>query len=279
MTASPFTTLITVDQLRALPAARIVDCRFDLAAPARAALAFAEAHIPGAVYAHLEQDLSGPPLTDQGRHPLPDAVQLRAVFSRLGIAPGQQVVAYDEMGGALAAARLWWLLRYMGHTAVAVLDGGWQAWQRAAGAVEAGTNSVAATHFEGEAETAKRVLLAEVPALSTSLVDARDAARYRGEVEPIDPRAGHIPGAGNHPFKRNLAASGEFLAPAALREVFAESLGTLPDATTVHYCGSGVSACHNVLAQLHAGLPEPRLYAGSWSEWCRDATRPANTAG
>jgi thiosulfate/3-mercaptopyruvate sulfurtransferase len=145
--------------------------------------------------------------------------------------------------------------------------------------VENGTNSVAATHFEGEAETAKRVLLAEVPALSTSLVDARDAARYRGEVEPIDPRAGHIPGARNHPFKRNLAASGEFLSPAALREVFAESLGTLPDATTVHYCGSGVSACHNVLAQLHAGLPEPRLYAGSWSEWCRDATRPANTAG
>jgi len=272
---TPHTTLIAAAELATLTGARLVDCRFDLADPARGAAAFAAGHIPGAVYAHLDQDLSGPPLDDAGRHPLPRPAQLRALFGRLGISPGQQVVCYDDMGGALAAARLWWLLRYMGHVEVAVLDGGWQAWQAAGGAAAGGESRVAATVFAGEPRAAQRVLLAEVPALHASLVDARDPARFRGEVEPIDPRAGHIPGARNHPFRRNLEATGKFLTPAALREVFAQTLGTLPTASTVHYCGSGVSACHNVLAQMHAGLPEPRLYAGSWSEWCRDPNRPA----
>ena len=270
-----FTTLITPSELAALGQARIVDCRFDLADPARGAVAYVAGHIPGAVYAHLEHDLSGPPLDDAGRHPLPRPAQLCALFGRLGIGPGQQVVCYDEMGGALAAARLWWLLRYMGHVEVAVLDGGWQAWRAAGGATASGEAAVAATVFSGEPRAAQRVLLAEVSALGEALVDARDPARFRGELEPIDPRAGHIPGARNHPFRRNLDAAGNFLTPAALREVFAQSLGTLPSASTVHYCGSGVSACHNVLAQMHAGLPEPRLYAGSWSEWCRDPDRPA----
>lgn len=273
--STPHTTLIAAAELAMLTGARIVDCRFDLADPARGAAAFAASHIPGAVYAHLDQDLSGPPLDDAGRHPLPRPAQLRALFGRLGISPGQQVVCYDDMGGALAAARLWWLLRYMGHVEVAVLDGGWQAWQAASGAAASGESRVAATVFAGEPRAAQRVLLAEVPALHASLIDARDPARFRGEVEPIDPRAGHIPGARNHPFRRNLEATGKFLTPAALREVFAQTLGTLPTASTVHYCGSGVSACHNVLAQMHAGLPEPRLYAGSWSEWCRDPNRPA----
>ena len=276
MTAA-HTTLVSVAALRACAGIRIVDCRFDLADPARGAAAYAVAHIPGAVYAHLDRDLSGPPLDDAGRHPLPRPAQLAEVFGRLGIASGQQVVCYDDMGGALAAARLWWLLRYMGHTAVAVLDGGWQAWLAAGGPQEAGSPAAASTRFEGSARSAQRVLLAEVPALRGHLVDARDPARFRGEVEPIDPRAGHIPGAANHPFRRNLDAAGCFLSPAALREAFTQSLGTLPTASTVHYCGSGVSACHNVLAQVHAGLPEPRLYAGSWSEWCRDPARAAAT--
>ena len=274
-----FTTLVSAAELAACGGARIVDCRFDLADPARGAAAYAAGHIPGAVYAHLDRDLSGPPLDDAGRHPLPRPAPLRALFGRLGIAAGQQVVCYDDMGGALAAARLWWLLRYMGHTAVAVLDGGWQAWRAAGGATADDESRVAETAFEGEPRAAQRVVLAEVPALRHALVDARDPARFRGEVEPIDPRAGHIPGAANHPFRRNLDAGGNFLPPAALREAFVQSLGTLPTASTVHYCGSGVSACHNVLAQVHAGLPEPRLYAGSWSEWCRDPGRPAATGG
>lgn len=274
-----FTTLIAPAELAACREARIVDCRFDLNDPARGAAAFVTAHIPGAVYAHLDRDLSGPPLDDAGRHPLPRPPQLRALFGRLGIAPGQQVVCYDDMGGALAAARLWWLLRYMGHTAVAVLDGGWQAWQASGGAEAGGESQVSTTVFDGEPRAAMRVVLAEVPGVRHALVDARDGARFRGEVEPIDPRAGHIPGAANHPFRRNLSPGGNFLAPGALREAFTRSLGTLPSASTVHYCGSGVSACHNVLAQVHAGLPEPRLYAGSWSEWCRDPDRPAATGG
>lgn len=274
-----FTTLISPAALAGCDGARIVDCRFDLTDPARGAAAYAAGHIPGAVYAHLDRDLSGPPLDDAGRHPLPRPDHLRALFGRLGIASGQQVVCYDDMGGALAAARLWWLLRYMGHFAVAVLDGGWQAWRAAGGAEAGGESQVVATDFAGEPRTAQRVVLAEVPTLQHALVDARDPARFRGEVEPIDPRAGHIPGAANHPFRRNLDASGNFLPPAALREAFTQSLGTLPTASTVHYCGSGVSACHNVLAQVHAGLPEPKLYAGSWSEWCRDPGRPAATGG
>ncbi len=272
---TPHTTLISAAELAALREVRIVDCRFDLTDPARGAAAFVAGHIAGAVYAHLDHDLSGPPLDDAGRHPLPRPDQLCAVFGRLGISPGQQVVCYDDMGGALAAARLWWLLRYMGHVEVAVLDGGWQAWQASGGAEASGVSQASPTVFQGAPRAAQRVLLADLPAVQESLVDARDPARFRGEVEPIDPRAGHIPGARNHPFRRNLAATGTFLAPAALREAFALSLGTLPTASTVHYCGSGVSACHNVLAQMHAGLPEPRLYAGSWSEWCRDPDRPA----
>lgn len=275
MSTATYTTLITAEELKTLPGARIVDCRYDLTDHARGAVAWRGAHIPGAAYAHLSEDLSGPPLTDDGRHPLPGAAHLRAVFGRLGIAPGQQVVCYDDMGGALAAARLWWLVRYMGHHAVAVLDGGWQAWRASGGPLEMQAPQITPRVFDGAPAEGRRVLLAEVERLGEVLVDARDAARYRGEVEPIDPCAGHIPGARNHSFKLNLSADGYFLPIAALREAFSVSLGKLPDASTVHYCGSGVSACHNVLAQVHAGLPEPRLYAGSWSEWCRDPRRPA----
>lgn len=270
-------TLISVSELQSRVAAGaviVIDCRFDLAAPEAGEQAYRESHIPGAGYAHLDRDLSGPPVTDHGRHPLPTPDQLRAVFGRLGIDGGTPVVAYDAMGGGLAAARLWWLLRYMGHDAVTVLDGGWQAWLAARGEVAPGLIPARSQRFGGHARQERRVLLAGLTA-GMPLLDARDPVRYRGEQEPIDPRAGHIPGARNHFWRLNLTADGRFRPAAELRQALAASLGTLPDDTTVHYCGSGVSACHNVLAQVHAGLPEPRIYCGSWSEWCRDPARPA----
>lgn len=271
-----YTTLIDVTALRASGDAAIVDCRFDLRDPARGEAAYSAGHVPGAAYAHLDRDLSGPPVTDHGRHPLPSPARLCEVFGTLGIATGRQVVVYDDAGGMIAA-RLWWMLRYMGHDAVAVLDGGWQAWNAAGLPVESGTTAVRRAVFEGEPRAARLVTLGALDAAFETLVDARDPARYRGEFEPIDARAGHIPGARNHPFARNLGEDGRFLPPAALRDAFEDSLGTLPEEATVHYCGSGVSACHNVLAQVHAGLPEPRLYVGSWSEWSRDPRRPAAT--
>ena len=276
--------LISVDELNALRAVRavvVVDCRFDLAAPNAGEAAYLRGHLPGAVYAHLERDLSGPPVTDHGRHPLPSATRLCAVFGALGIHPRVPVVAYDDMGGGLAAARLWWLLRYMGHPSMAVLDGGWQAWlawQAACGvaarAEESGSRVAAQATYVGLPRLDRRLLLDELGPQMT-LLDARDPARFRGESEPIDPRAGHIPGAHNHCWRQNLTEDGRFRSSVELRKAFAASLGTLPDGATVHYCGSGVSACHNVLAQVLAGLPEPRLYCGSWSEWCREPTRPA----
>jgi thiosulfate/3-mercaptopyruvate sulfurtransferase len=251
----------------------VIDCRFDLTSPEAGEAAYLEAHVPGASYAHLERHLAGPPTTDHGRHPLPSPARLVAVFESFGIANDTRVVAYDAAGGGLAAARLWWLLRYMGHARVAVLDGGWQAWVAAHQPVMRGREQPQQATFVGAPQGERRVLLVDdLPTLP--LVDARDPARYRGEIEPLDPRAGHIPGARNHFWRLNLDADGRFRSPTALREAFAASLGKLPDAATVHYCGSGVTACHNVLAQVHAGLPEPRVYCGSWSEWCRDPTRP-----
>ncbi len=271
-----YTTLIDVEALAALVEPVIVDCRFSLGDPARGEADYATAHIPGAVYAHLDRDLSGPPTTDHGRHPLPPPARMCEVFGALGIAPGTQVVAYDDAHGMIAA-RLWWMLRYLGHDAAAVLDGGWQAWCRAGRPTEAGARVARKARFAGVPRRDRLLTLDELAPAQDGLVDARDAARFRGEVEPIDKRAGHIPGARNHAFPRNLDSDGRFLAPARLRDAFTDSLGTLPDGATVHYCGSGVSACHNVLAQVHAGLPEPRLYCGSWSEWSRDPQRPAAT--
>ena len=269
--------LISVTELVALGRDRpivVVDCRFDLALPAAGEAAYLAGHLPGAVYAHLARDLAGPPRTDHGRHPLPTPARLREVFGALGISAGMPVIAYDAASGSLAAARLWWLLRYMGHTQAAVLDGGWQAWQVVGNPSESGSRTASAATFSGAPRADRRVLLAELGA-ATVFLDARDPQRFRGESEPIDPRAGHIPGARNHCWRANLADDGKFRSPRELREAFGRSLGTLPDAATVHYCGSGVTACHNVLAQVHAGLPEPRVYCGSWSEWCRDPTRPA----
>jgi thiosulfate/3-mercaptopyruvate sulfurtransferase len=271
-----YTTLIKPHELAAVPdrdAIRTVDCRFDLQDPAAGRRAYTQAHIPGAVYASLDEDLSGDPVTDHGRHPLPAADTLCSTFGRLGIAPGTQVVAYDAANG-MVAARLWWMLRYLGHAAVAVLDGGWQAWCAAGMPRTAGEETAAPATFTGSARRDRLVTLAELTP-GPELVDARDPRRYRGETEPLDPRAGHIPAARNHCFANNLDADGSFREPAALRRAFTATLATLPTSTTVHYCRSGVSACHNVLAQVHAGLEEPRLYCGSWSEWCSNPERPA----
>lgn len=262
--------LISVPQLADLVGderVALVDCRFVLGQPQAGRDAYLEAHIPGAVYAHLETTLSGPPATDHGRHPLPAPARLRAVFGELGITAGVRVVAYDDSYG-MVAARLWWMLRYMGHADVAVLDGGWQAWAAAGLSVQAGMQTRNAQVFNGEPQTHQLVQIDAVESC-TMLIDAREPARFRGEVEPIDPVAGHIPGAHNLCWRDNLGADGCFHSASALRERFERVLGTLPDGAATHYCGSGVSACHNVLAQVAAGLPEPRLYCGSWSEWCR----------
>ena len=250
----------------------VVDCRFSLADTTAGQRAYTAAHIPHALYAHLDHDLSGPPTTDTGRHPLPTSSALCELFGRMGIQPTTQVVAYDDAGG-MVASRLWWMLHYMGHTRTAVLDGGWQAWQAEGYPTTAAITPRPATRFVGEPHTAWLVRLPDVPA-QPLLVDSRDADRYRGENETIDPRAGHIPGAINHPFRRNWGADGRYLPPAELRTQWAAVLGHTPPAEATFYCGSGVSACVNLLALAHAGLGHGRLYVGSWSEWSQDETRP-----
>jgi len=243
----------------------IVDCRFSLADPAAGRRTYEAAHIPGAVFAHLDEDLSGPPVTDYGRHPLPTPEQLTTVFSRLGIDSDKQVVAYDDAGGGIAA-RLWWLLRYMGHENAAVLDGDWRAWTKAQFPTTAGIEHNQPTAFTGEPNEAWLVLKAAVPD-APLLVDARAPERYRGDIEPLDRVAGHIPGAVNHPFKSNLDENGRFHDPETLRAQLLAVLGSTDPDAAVFYCGSGVTACHNLLALTHAGLGNGRLYAGSWSDW------------
>jgi thiosulfate/3-mercaptopyruvate sulfurtransferase len=273
-----YSTLIDVGALKALMSKHdvaLVDCRFSLLDLEKGRRDYLAGHIPGAVYADLDRDLSGPATTDHGRHPLPPVERLEALFGNLGIAPATQVVAYDDAGG-MVAARLWWMLRYLSHRSVAVLDGGWRAWLRSRGLVRNGAEERPSALYRGRVRADRLVCVDEAAGLAT-LVDAREPARYRGETESIDPRAGHIPAAANHFYQDNLDADGCFLAAAGLKRAFQTNLGTLPNEHTTHYCGSGVSACHNVLAQVHAGLPEPRLYCGSWSEWCRDPDRPIAT--
>ncbi len=249
----------------------LVDCRFELADPAAGRRAYLEAHIPGAVYAHLDEDLSGPPLTDHGRHPLPAPAAMTRLFGRLGIDASIRVVAYDASGGGIAA-RLWWMLRYMRHDRVALLDGGWPAWARSGGPVQSGEERNAPRLFVGAPRRDWLVVREEVPA-APRLLDARAPERYRGEVEPIDPVAGHIPGAVNLPYAANLDAQGRFLPPDEVRRQLREAQGGVAPEATVHYCGSGVSACLNLVAQAYAGMPLGRLYVGSWSEWSRDLGR------
>ena len=246
---------------------RIIDCRFDLAAPEAGRAAYLNAHIPGAVYAHLDQDLSGDPVTDCGRHPMPSPERIKRTFERFGISDQTHVVVYDDQASMLAA-RAWWMLRYIGHQRVSLLNGGWAAWQTAALPTDSGEQEYSPGHLSLQVAP-ERLLVHDDIRRDLALIDAREPRRYRGEFEPIDARAGHIPGAKNHFFAKNLDESQKFLAPAQIKAGFMQSLGRIPDERTVHYCGSGVSACQNIFAQVYAGLPEPRLYGGSWSEWAK----------
>lgn len=280
----PFFTLISTSNLHAHlhdPNWVIVDCRFSLADTERGRRAYREAHIPGAVYAHLDDDLSGPIVPGTtGRHPLPGVNRFAQTASEWGIAEGVQVVAYDDFGGGIAA-RLWWMLRWLGHEAVAVLDGGWPAWQRDGLPVRDGDEARPSRTFVPRPHPEWIVNAEEVNALRTDpscrLVDARTAERYRGEHEPIDPVAGRIPGALSAPFAGNLDADGFFLPPDALRSRFEPLLGSIPPEHAICYCGSGVTAAHNLLALMHAGLGTALLYPGSWSHWITDPNRPVAT--
>jgi thiosulfate/3-mercaptopyruvate sulfurtransferase len=258
----------------------VVDCRFDLADPARAARDYAQAHIPGAAYADLNQDLSDLSKHGLGRHPLPEARAFSAVLARWGWTPQLPVVAYDAANGALAAARLWWMLRLVGAHDVAVLDGGFPAWVAAGLPLNAGASQRTASTVALEYERAQIVYTGDLQAMLQDMVllDARAAPRFRGEVEPIDPVAGHVPGARNRPFSDNLAADGRFKPAAQLRAEFESLLGAHAPENVVHMCGSGVTACHNLLAMEHAGLGGSRIYAPSWSGYISDPQRPIATA-
>jgi thiosulfate/3-mercaptopyruvate sulfurtransferase len=254
----------------------VVDCRFDIADAQRGSRDYAQAHIPGAVYADLDHDLSDLSKRNLGRHPLPDAARFTNALGRWGWTPQTSVVAYDNANGALAAARLWWMLRLIGHENAAVLDGGFAAWKKAAFALTPEQSGRVATRVDADYDAAQIVYTDELQrqGSSTLLIDARAAPRYRGDVEPIDPVAGHVPGAVNRPFSDNLIADGTFKPGAVLREEFSALLRTHQPADVVHMCGSGVTACLNLLAMEHAGLAGSRVYAPSWSGWISDASRP-----
>lgn len=275
------TTLIDATELAALPAhaVLIVDCRFELTDPAKGERDYLDGHIPGAVHASLDRDLSD--LSRQaeglGRHPLPLESAFNALLSRWGWQPGMQVVSYDAAGGALAAARLWWLLRLVGVREAAVLDGGYAAWLAAGLPVESGATAPRPASKVSLRYDADQVLLdhaAVRDGAAGQLLDARAAPRYRGDVEPLDRVGGHVPGALNRPFADNLGSDGRFKPAAELRDEFLAVLGATAPSQVVHMCGSGVTACHNLLAMEHAGLHGSRLYAPSWSGWVSDPARP-----
>ncbi len=276
-----FQTIISADQLQALLADGmstrpvIFDTRFKLDDTSYGQQAYAREHIPGAIYLHLDRDLSSPITVSTGRHPLPDVDGLVSTLRSWGVSNTSQVIAYDDAGG-MFAARLWWLLKWLGHDQVAVLDGGWPAWNKAGGAVSSAAPVVTRGDFQPQLRP-EFVLTADEVASglasgSILLCDARAPERYRGDVEPIDPVAGHVPGAINTPFLQNLNEDKLFKSAEELRSIHAVA----STANVVHMCGSGVTACHNVLAYSIAGLPTPKLYAGSWSEWIRDPQRPVS---
>jgi len=290
-----YTTLITAEQLRALRASgarhMVFDCSFDLMNPAAGEEAYRKAHIPGAVYAHLDHALSDQEVVEPdgshhphrdaasgGRHPLPSREKFAMWLSGVGFANDMQAVVYDR-NNSNYCGRLWWMLKWAGHEAVAVLDGGLKAWQEAGGEVASGEEP---SHFQSNFRLGPELrrlvttkdVLAQLGKPAQTLVDARAAARFRGEVEPLDPVAGHIPGALNRPSVENIGPDGRFRPAQELRADFERILGGRDAATVVHHCGSGVSAVPNIIAMELAGFGPTALYAGSWSEWCRDPSRP-----
>lgn len=261
------------------PDVRVFDVRHDLTNHAAGRQAYDAGHIPGARYLDHETELSAARTGKNGRHPLPSRAAFGALMAAHGVTPKTLVVAYDGSGG-MYAAHLWWMLRWLGHDQVAVLDGGWQAWTAAglptttvaAAAVRAGEPVEPGPSLAGSVDT--RAVLDNISRPAFTVIDARAANRYRGEVEPMDPVAGHIPGALNRPNGENLQADGRFKPAAQLREEFASLLDGRDPAAIVHQCGSGITACHNLLSMEIAGLSGSRLYPGSWSEWCSDPSRP-----
>jgi thiosulfate/3-mercaptopyruvate sulfurtransferase len=257
----------------------IVDCRYKLADLYQGRMDYEIAHIPGAVYAHLNEDLSGPIIPGvTGRHPLPSVDKASQTFSRLGINENTQVAAYDDMGGAMAAVRVWWLLRWLGHEAVAVLDGGWQKWVEQGGDVRNGIETRPARQFIPQRRDERFVIAEQVDKMRQDpeyrLLDARNSDRFRGENETIDPVAGHIPGAVSAPYADNLNPDGTFRPDSELAERFRKLIGKVPIGNVAVYCGSGVTAVHDILAMKLAGLGEARLYAGSYSEWITNPKHP-----
>ncbi len=262
------------------PGTIVVDCRFDLANAAAGEQAFREGHIPGAIYWHLDQHLCGEMTGLNGRHPMPDRQAWQRFLQEQGIEPDSRVVVYDASGGCYAA-RAWWMLRWAGVTQSLLLDGGWQSWLAINGSVDVECSPLPSLRGKTITWPLKSALeLMTVSELSgclpsIQLVDARAPARFAGEVEPLDPVAGHIPGAVNRFYQDNLQEpTGRFKAPEDLRDAWDQLVQRTGNLPLVMQCGSGVTACHHVVAMLHAGLPAPALYAGSWSEWCADTQRP-----
>jgi thiosulfate/3-mercaptopyruvate sulfurtransferase len=275
-----YTTLIETSALAANlgdPSLAIVDCRFDLKDTGAGERAYAAGHIPGAVYAHVDRDLSAEKTGTNGRHPLPDVETFAATLGRLGIDASTQVVVYDQDSGGFAS-RLWWMLRWLGHDGVALLNGGFAKWAAEGRPTTAGVEARARRVFVPHPQPQMVATSADVAAMVGNkdwrLIDARAPERFRGEVEPVDKVAGHIPGAINVPFLENLDLNGTFKPPADLAARFHEASGSTSTDHLVVYCGSGVTACQNLLALEHAGLHGARLYPGSWSEWSSDPSRP-----
>jgi thiosulfate/3-mercaptopyruvate sulfurtransferase len=256
----------------------IVDCRHDLGNPEAGEAAWRAAHIPGALFVHLDRDLSAPKTGHNGRHPLPSPGAFAALLGRLGITPAHRVVAYDDAGG-MFAARLWWMLRWFGHRDVSVLDGGLAAWRATGAALDDSVRTLPPSHYPVTATATAALadadeVLANIDSQRLLLVDARAPDRFRGENETLDPVGGHIPGALNRFFKLNLGDDGRFKPADVLHAEWRALIGPRDPQSLVMQCGSGVTACHNLLALELAGLSGARLYPGSWSEWCSDAARP-----
>ncbi len=288
MSIPKYSNLISAEQLASESLNRvsrknwlIVDCRFSLAAPDLGWAEYLDSHIPGAYYAHLDNDLSGPLTASSGRHPLPELSQWKRLIGRWGVDHDTQVVVYDHGTGA-TAARLWWMLRWSGHFNVALLDGGYRAWQEAGLPISVqkpefvDINTAIDFKVDSSLWISTPQLELELP--KSILVDARSAERFHGITEPIDPVAGHIPGALNMPLEENLGKDGKFLSADELRSRFTKNIegckAKKNQSDVIHMCGSGVTACHNILAMEIAGLTGSRLYVGSWSEWIRDPGRP-----
>ncbi len=274
-----YTTLISVAELAKHlndPEVVVFDCRHELTDADFGPKAYVESHIPGARFASIDKNLSGPPTGKNGRHPLPDADSFMEWLGRMGVSKASQVVGYDHAGGPYGA-RLWWLMRWLGHSRVAVLDGGWQAWNAAGQPVTKDVPALKPAKFLGKPDNSRvdaQYVSQRLKTADMVLIDARANDRFHGQNETIDPVAGHIPGALNRFFKNNLDAKGQFKTPEELRAAFKPLIGSTSAEKIIHQCGSGITACHNLLAMEVAGIKGTRLYSGSWSEWIADPSRP-----